>query len=310
MSSTPPDTPRLHPYLVLGLGLLAASAASIFIRYAQEAGAPSLVIAAYRLSLAALVLLPVMVWRHRTEIRRLTAREWAAVAVAGVFLGLHFGTWITSLAYTTVANSVVLVSTAPLFAALIAGLVLREKLGRMVWPGLGLALLGSGAVALSDVCHVESGCPPVSDFLRGEGLFGDGLALVGGAAMAVYLSVGRGLRAGMPLLVYIGLTYGAAAITLLLGLAASGQVFSPPLPALPWIVLLALIPQLIGHSSLNWALKYLPATFVAVTVLGEPIGSAALAGMLFGEIPTPLKLLGGALILLGILIASQRRSES
>ncbi|MGQ0602882.1 MAG: DMT family transporter, partial [Anaerolineales bacterium] len=142
-------------------------------------------------------------------------------------------------------------------------------------------------------------------------VFGDGLALAGAVAMAVYLIVGRQARGGMSLLVYIGLTYSAAALTLVAGVLLSGQpLLGLPPAALSWIVLLALIPQLIGHSSLNWALKYLPASFVAVTVLGEPIGSILLAFLLFDETPTPLKLLGGALILTGILLASQRKAES
>jgi drug/metabolite transporter (DMT)-like permease len=310
MASDNAITPRIHPYLVLGVGLLAVSAASIFIRFAQGAGAHSLVIAAYRLALASLVLLPVVLLRHRAEVKALTVREWAAVGVSGVFLGLHFGTWITSLAYTTVANSVVFVSTAPLFVAVLAGLFLRERLGLTVWLGLALAVSGSGLVAVGDLCP-EAGCPPASEWLRGEAVFGDGLALAGALAMAGYLLIGRRARAGMSLLVYIGLTYGAAALTLLAGVALSGQpLLGLPSAALPWVMLLALVPQLIGHSSLNWALKYLPATFVAVTVLGEPVGSILLAFLLFDETPTPLKLLGGALILAGILLASRRHIES
>jgi drug/metabolite transporter (DMT)-like permease len=310
MASDSAVAPRVHPYLVLGLGLLAVSAASIFIRYAQAAGAPSLSIAAYRLTLASLTVLPAVLARHRAELQRLAAREWAAVAVSGLCLGLHFGTWITSLAYTTVANSVVLVSTAPLFVAVLAGIFLRERLTRAAWLGLGLAVLGSGLVAAREAC-LGASCLPVSDATRGEGIFGDGLALAGGAAMALYLVIGRRARANMSLTAYIGLTYGAAAVTLLSGAVLAGQpLLGLPTAALPWIALLALIPQLLGHSSLNWALKYLPTTFVAVTVLGEPVGSIGLAWLLFQETPTPLKLMGGGLILLGILLASQRSTES
>ncbi len=308
------------------------STASLFIRYAQADGAPSLVIAAWRLSLATLVLAPVVIWRHRQEFGRITAREWSLVIASGVFLGLHFGTWISSLAFTSVANSVVFVSTAPLFVAIIAAGLLRERLTGWVLAGLAVALAGSVVVGVSDACSgpPAAGCPAPADFVRGEGFLGDMLALAGAAAVAIYLVIGRSVRARLPLLVYIFLTYGVAALTLLAGvwlMGAGDARFAPA--AFPasvaaglagllaegrppvggwalWVLLLALIPQLIGHSAYNWALKYLPATFVSVTVLGEPIGSILLALALLNETPSPLKLLGAGLILAGILSAARR----
>jgi len=321
--NNPPVRPTLHPYLGLLLGLLAVSSASIFIRYAQADGAPSLVIAAYRLSLATLVLLPVALWRHWADLRRLRGREWGWVAASGVFLGLHFGAWISSLEFTTVANSVVFVSTAPLFVALIAALFLKEKLTRWVIWGLGLALVGSILVGLADACPAEGNCPPLSAFLQGNGFLGDMLALAGAVTVAAYIIIGRTVRAGMSLIVYILLTYGTAALTLLASvflLRGSFAGFTPiefgqslMAGGLGWgvcVVLLALVPQLMGHTAYNWALKYLPATFVSVTVLGEPIGSIVLAYWLLGERPTMWKLIGGALILLGIVIAARRDSKS
>ncbi len=318
----------------MGVGLLAVSTASLFIRYAQADGAPSLVIAAWRLSLATLVLLPLVLGRHRSEFARLAGRDWGLMAASGAFLGLHFGTWISSLAYTTVANSVVLVSTAPLFVALLAAGLLRERLTRAVLAGLVLALVGSIIVGVSDAC-AAGGCPTPADLVRGEGFLGDMLALAGAAAVAVYLLIGRAVRARLSLLVYIFLTYGTAALTLIAAVWLTGTPLAGFTPAdFPaslarglagllagtgpagggwalWVLLLALVPQLIGHTSYNWALKYLPATFVSVTILGEPIGSTLLALLLLDETPTALKLLGGALILAGLLAASlRRRTES
>jgi drug/metabolite transporter (DMT)-like permease len=289
---------------------LAVSSASIFIRYAQADGAPSLVIAAYRLTMAALILLPIVLWRHRDELRRLTRRDLLMVSASGAFLGAHFGTWISSLAYTTVANSVVLVSTAPLFVALIAALFLRERLTRPVQIGLAVALMGSVIVGVSDACRPQTGCPPPGEFLRGEDFLGDMLALAGAVTVAAYLIIGRSVRARMSLLVYIFLTYGSAALVLCASVLIGGLPLTGFAPqAFVWLILLALVPQLIGHSSYNWALKYLPATFVSVTVLGEPIGSTALAILLLGERPTALKIIGGVLILSGIFIAAWRASE-
>jgi len=293
------------PYIGLGLGLLAVSTASVFIRYALAAGAPALVIAAWRLGLASLALLPVVVLRHRPELRALTGRQLGLALVSGVFLALHFGTWITSLAHTTVANAAVLVSSSPLFVALIAALFLREKLTRALIVGLALTLAGGGIVGVGDAC-LGSVCPPVSEFLRGEAFFGDMLALAGAAAMAVYFTVGKALRASLSLVMYIFLTYSTAALVLMGATLVAHQLLTGYAgPAYLWFGLLAFVPQLIGHSSFNWALKYLSATYVSITILGEPLGSALLALWLLGEQPGLFKLMGGALILIGIFIASR-----
>lgn len=308
--------PPFPPLAGLGIGLLAVSAASIFIRYAQAEGVPSLVIAAWRLSLATLILAPVVLARHRPALAGLSRRDWALVGASGFFLGLHFGAWISSLAYTSVANSAVFVATAPLFVALIAAGLLREKLSGWTMAGLAVALAGSVVVGLSDACAAGP-CPAPADFFGGAAFLGDLLALAGAVTVAIYLIIGRTVRPRLPLLVYIFLTYGGAALTLLTGVAVSGPApadFGPA--AFPaslaaggwagWVLLLALVPQLIGHSAYNWALRYLPVTFVSVTVLGEPAGSTVLAMLLLNEIPSPLKIAGGVLILAGIVLAARR----
>ncbi len=289
------------------MGLCAVSAASIFIRYAQALGAPSLVIAAYRLTLASLILLPIVLTRHRAELRALTRRQVALAAVSGVFLAAHFATWITSLAYTSVANSAVLVSASPLFVALIAVFVLKERLSRGLLAGLAVALVGGAIVAASDACR--AGCPTLSGFFRGEDFFGNVLALAGAATVAVYFIIGRALRASLSLLVYIFLTYGMAAIALLLTVGVARLPLTGyPGQAYLWFILLALVPQLIGHSAFNWALRYLPTTYVSLITLCEPIGSTLLAVWLLGETPALLKVFGAALILAGVGVASRRQS--
>jgi drug/metabolite transporter (DMT)-like permease len=295
-----------RPYLGLGLGLVAVSAASLLIRYAQSEGVPSLVIAAYRLTLASLVLAPIAVWRQSAELRAFTGRQWALVLTSGIFLGAHFAAWISSLAFTSVASSAVLVSSAPLFVAIIAALGLRERLSRPVLIGLLLTLVGAIVVGLSDACS-PAGCPPWQSFVQGSAFVGDLLALLGAVAFAVYLVAGRALRATVSLTSYIFATYATAA--LVVGLV----VWLARLPvtgysgrAYMWLTLLALVPQLLGHSSFNWALKYLPATFVSVTVLGEPAGAIVLAALLLREVPGIIELSGILLILAGILLASRQ----
>jgi len=290
-------SPRFSRLGVLLLGILAVSTASIFIRYAQP-GAPSLTIAAGRLTLAALVLAPVALARHRPALARLTARQLGLALLAGAFLAAHFALWIASLERTTVASSVVLVTTTPLWVGLLAPVVLREPLTRRVASGILLALAGGVLVGLGDA-------GPIGAAPRAGALLGDFLALAGAWMMAGNLMVGRRLRADLGLVPYVTLVYGAAAVILLAAMAITGRSFLclSPMTCL-WIALLALVPQLLGHTSFNWALRYLPASLVAVALLGEPVGSSALAWVLLREVPGPVTLLGALVILAGIAVVA------
>jgi drug/metabolite transporter (DMT)-like permease len=305
ISSKPP----VPPLMVIAVGILAVSTASIFIRYAQVY-ADSLVIAAYRLAIATLVLIPFAVPR-RQELRRLSKGQLGLAVLSGIFLAFHFATWITSLAYTTVASSVVLVTTTPLFVALLTPFTLKEPLSKMAGIGMVFALFGSGIVGISDTCTLagfQLRCPPLSEFIQGKAFFGDLLALSGAVAAAGYVLIGRRLREKLSLISYVFTVYGIAAVTLILFVLVNGHaLFGYPMPAYLWFVLLALIPQLVGHSSFNWALGFLSATYVAITLLGEPIGSTMLAFFLLAEKPTLLKVFGAILIFAGILVSS--RSE-
>ena len=307
MTSNRPFAP---PVLVLTAGVLAVSTASIFIRYAQEY-APSLVIAAWRMVLATAVLTPLTLALRRAELRSLTRRELGLALLAGFFLAVHFATWISSLAFTTVASSVVLVDTAPLWVALIAPLALGERISRPVILGMWLAFIGSVIIALSDACLWTGGslvCPPAAEFVRGRAFFGDLLALAGAIAAAIYLVIGRSVRSRVSLLTYIFAVYGVSAgFLVFLMLGADLPAFGYPPVAYLWFLALALIPQLLGHTSYNWALGYLPAAYVSLALLGEPIGSTILAMIFLGEVPGGLKIIGGALTLAGIYIASRAK---
>ena len=300
-------TQPLLPFAIL-IAILAVSTASIFIRFAQNDGAPSLVIAALRLTFATLILAPIVFAKHREELKRFTLNEVLLGAFSGIFLALHFATWISSLEYTSVASSVVFVSTGPLWVALLSPVLLKEHLARTAIIGLALSLAGGTIIGLSDACAWNGGlsCPALQDVLQGRAMFGNFLALVGAWTVTGYLIIGRKLRANISLVPYIFMVYGFAAVALIIIMFASG---SSPLGYAPktygWIFLLAAIPQLIGHSTYNWALKYMPATFVAVTTLGEPIGSAILAFFILQETPTLAVLIGGVFILTGIYLASR-----
>ena len=306
----PEGRARLFLPLALVAAILAVSTASIFIRFAQ-ADVPSLVIAALRLTFATLMLAPLALTRHRDELKALTRTEIALAIVSGLFLTAHFATWITSLEYTTVASSAVFVSTGPLWVALLSPFLLNERLTRGAVVGLALALIGGAVVGLSDACSLHNGiqCTELGQILQGKVMWGNFLALAGAWAVTGYLILGRRLRAKISLIPYIFLVYGISALGLVVVMFLAGQ--SPlgyPLQAYVWIFLLALIPQIIGHSTFNWALGYLPAAFVAVTTLGEPVGSAILAFFFLQETPSMVMIAGGVLILFGIYLASRNTS--
>ena len=290
--------PQVPPALAIGVAIVAASSASILIRYAQ-AEASSLVIAAYRLAIATLILAPVVVLRARRELSGLTPRNVRLTMLAGGFLALHFATWIRSLEFTSVASSIVLVQTAPLMVAALSPLMIREPILRRLLIGLLVATAGSLLVGVSDACF---GTPEI---LSGTALKGDLLALGGAAAGAGYILTGRVVRQQVPLIPYIGIAYATAAVLLGLAAWAAGERavgFSPS--TYIWLVSLAVLPQLVAHSTYNWALGYLPAAVVSLGQLGEAVGSTLLAIGLLHEVPSTLRIAGGGLILVGIALGA------
>lgn len=301
--------PRLIVPLALFTAILAVSTSSIFVRFAQTE-APSLVIAALRLAFATLLLLPIAWTRYRADLRSLNRREVMLGVLAGLFLAAHFATWISSLEFTTVASSVVFVSTGPLWVALLSPVFLDERLTGAAVLGLAVAMAGGTLIGLSDACSWQGGlrCPGLNQVLHGGAMWGNFLALAGAWTVSGYLIIGRKFRAArsLPLIPYIFLVYGIAAIALLLVMLVAGQ--SPwgyPPQTYGWIFLLAALPQLIGHSTYNWLLRFIPAALVAITTLVEPVTSGILAYFILKETPSPWVLLGGMLILAGIYLASR-----
>ncbi len=277
-------------YLVLGCGVIAVSLAAIFIRLAD---APGVVVAAYRMVIASLVLLPWTVKALRKT--PLTKENIGYTLLAGLFLGAHFATWITSLSYTTVAASVVLVTTNPLWMALFSWIFLGLAPSFTVLMGVLIAVLGGALIGFGDL---SGGSAP---------LLGDTLALLGAVFVSAYLLLGRAAqRRGLSLQAYIGVAYAVAALVLvplplLLGLPYTGY----SVETFFWIALLALVPQLIGHTSFNYVVKHLDPTFVATVTLLEPIGSSLLALLLFSEIPALLTVLGGFILLFGVALTTR-----
>jgi len=288
------SNPTIKPYLGLATGIVAVSFASIFIRLAE---APSLVIAACRLTIASLILAPAALIRAKEELRTLTRGDLQLALLSGLFLGLHFATWISSLEYTSVASSVVFVSTSPIFVGLASHSLLKERVSPQMFLGIAVSMLGGMIIGYGDLG------------LGARELFGDLLAIAGAVMVSGYFLVGRRLRRQLSLLSYIFLVYATAAGFLVALCLLTGHPFSGySRQTYLMFFLLAVVPQIIGHSSFNWALAYLPATFVGVSTLGEPVGSTILAYFILSEIPTLAKIGGGVLILAGIYVSSRAES--
>lgn len=301
------------PIAVMLVGILAVSSASIFIRFAQTE-VSSIVIAAYRLTLAVLILLPFCIKQFMAEVLPASRSQKGLLLLSGAFLAMHFYVWISSLEYTSVASSVVLVATSPLWVALFSPSILKEKSGKWTLIGLAVALTGSIIVGMSSLCSLTSGvwrCAPVSGLFQGKAFIGDLLALAGAFFSCGYLIVGRKVQQGISFKSYVFSVYAVAAILLVAIAAISGQqLFHFSGTTYLLLIALAVIPQLIGHSSFNWALKSLPATFVAIALLGEPIGTVILSMIFLKENPGVPEVSGGVLILAGILLASRLSSKT
>ena len=269
--------------------MAAVSSAAGLIRLAE---APALTVAAYRMALASAVVVPLALLTERRARAALAGREWVLLGASALFLALHFAFWIASLSYTSVASSVVIVTANPLFVALASAVLLKEGVSPRVLLGVGLGLGGGVLIGWGD--------------WRGgrEAFLGDGLALLGSLAATGYYVVGRRLRPRLPLLAYIAPVYGMAAL-LLVGASLVGGVPLAGFGARTYVflALVGLVPQVIGHSALNWALGHLAAPLVAVAVMAEPVVATLLAWLVLAEAPPGMTLAGGALILAGVFLA-------
>lgn len=289
---------NLQAYLILVVGVMAASMGAIFIRLAQAQDVPSMLIAGGRLSVAVLVLTP-MVFRspaYISQMRGLSQRDLGLIGASGIFLALHFAAWVTSLEHTTVLISLVLVTTTPIWVALLEMLFLRARLSSLVLAGLMVAMMGGVIIGLA-------GEPDSA--ANGNQMLGGVLSLIGALAVAVYLVIGRSVRGRLSLTPYIWLVYGTAALILLfIVLINRIPLFGYDPVAYVWILLLGLVPQLIGHSAFNYALAYLPATYISVATQMEPVFGSIVAYFIFTEVPASGQIIGGIVIIAGVMLAS------
>jgi drug/metabolite transporter (DMT)-like permease len=280
---------------LLVLGVVVVSFAAPLIRLAD---APPLAVAMYRNLFATAVLLPLALGRHRDELRALRRGDVVALVAAGLLLAVHFGVWIPSVRLTTVAASTVLVTTQPVWSAILARAFLGERLRRAAAVGIAVAL--AGAILISGF-----------DFtLSARAFLGDMLALAGAAAVAGHRIAALGPRRRLSILPFVAVVYGVCTIGLFLAVLVSGTPLGG-FEAAAWLmmVLLALGPQVVGHTLFNYLLRDLDPTVIAVAIMGEPVGATLLALGLFGEIPPAGALAGGALLLAGIFVAVRAQSR-
>jgi drug/metabolite transporter (DMT)-like permease len=283
----------LSPWLTISLAVVFVSFGAVLARLAA---APALAVAFYRVALASLVLFPFATRPAAASLPALTARRRGLLLASGIFLALHFATWIASLSYTTVASSVLLVNTAPLFAIVLSRVFLAERAPEAVVLALPIALLGAALIALGDY----TGDP--------GSLRGNLLALAGAVTVAAHQVIGRGLRDALPLRAYVLGAWAVAAATLA-GLAVLAGVALVGFPPHTWLafVALALVPTIGGHGLVNKSLRSLPAPTVGLFLLGEPLGASILAFFIFGEAPGLSTVAGGAFVLAALVLVVVRR---
>ena len=275
-------------YLWVGVGVLSVSLASIFIRLAET---DPLTVAAYRMVIGAIVVGAASLILARRQFSAVRRGDLPMLGASGLFLAAHFALWITSLSHTSVASSVLFVTTTPVFVAVVSH-HLSDRVGRLTALAVAVSMAGGAVLAIGDWAEGE------------RRLMGDALALGGAVAVGGYLLIGRRVRSRIPNLPYVTTVYATAAVVLLAAAIASGApMLNLPIETYFWMAMAALVPQAIGHSLLNWALGYWPATNLTLAVRAEPVLATLLAIPVLGEIPSWTVIPGGALVMIGVYLA-------
>jgi drug/metabolite transporter (DMT)-like permease len=283
------DNLRIPPKFALIISILAVSTASIMIRLSA---APPLAIATYRMILSTLILIPLFVLGggHRTFMD-LGWREKGSLVIVGIILAFHFASWITSLTFTSVASSVVFVHVDPIFVAIVSHFWFNERITRRTLLGIILGFLGATLIAVGDAGLGEMN------------LYGDALALIGAIMLGIYILSGRRIRQRLDLVNYVTPVYATSAIVLFLGSVITGtKLTGYGFEDKGIFLMIAIVPMIFGHTVYNWALKYISAPIVSISLLGEPFGATILAYLLLGESPGITTIIGGVITMMGILL--------
>ncbi|MEA2053708.1 MAG: DMT family transporter [Candidatus Thermoplasmatota archaeon] len=283
------------PYIALSISVISVSFAAIFI---VSANAQPLAIAFYRLLFTTLLISPLILLnkKYRKEIVTLHRSQIITMVGIGIILAAHFAFWISSLAKTSVASSVILVTAHPIMVTPLAYLLFKEKPSIVNTAGILLSISGAIILLLGNYG------------IQSSTLEGNLLAILGGAAAGLYILGGRKMRKSVSTICYAFVVYAIASITLLIMcLLFDSPVYGVGMRDYVIILLMALVSGIFGHTMYNWSLKYVRAAFASVSLLGEPLCSSLLAFVLpwIGQVPTFYTILGGSFILIGIYLASR-----
>ncbi len=282
------EKPKIHPYIPIFIGVISVSLSAIFVKLANaEAG----IIAFYRMLFSVLIMAPLFFLKYTKEIQQLSRRDWLFSSIAGIFLAFHFILWFESLNYTSVASSTVLVTLQPLFAFVGTYFFFKEKITMKTIFAGAIAIIGSVLISWGDFK------------LSGTAFYGDMLALIACVLVTAYFLFGQDVRKRLSLVTYTMLVYVVSTITLFIYVLIKGESFGPyPLMDWVWFILLAIVPNLFGHTLFNWSIKYVSTNVVSVAILFEPIGAALLALLIFKEYLIVTQLIGGLIVIMGILL--------
>lgn len=282
------EKPKIHPYIPIFIGVISVSLSAIFVKLANaEAG----IIAFYRMLFSVLIMAPLFFLKYTKEIQQLSRRDWLFSSIAGIFLAFHFILWFESLNYTSVASSTVLVTLQPLFAFVGTYFFFKEKITMKTIFAGAIAIIGSVLISWGDFK------------LSGTAFYGDMLALIACVLVTAYFLFGQDVRKRLSLVTYTMLVYVVSTITLFIYVLIKGESFGPyPLMDWVWFILLAIVPNLFGHTLFNWSIKYVSTNVVSVAILFEPIGAALLALLIFKEYVIVTQLIGGLIVIMGILL--------
>lgn len=278
----------MPPLLVIFIGVLSVSASAIFVKLST---AESGTIAFYRMFLSVLIMLPLFLKNNLHELKEIKSRDWIFSTIAGILLAFHFILWFESLRYTSVASSTVLVTLQPLFAIFGTYFFFKEKITLKSVLAMIIAIGGSFLISWGDFQ------------VGGTAFYGDILALIACALVTGYMLFGQDLRRRIGLTTYTIIVYTVSAITLAIYMLVKGESFTTDDPInWLWFLLLAIIPNLLGHNLFNWALKYVSANTISIAILFEPVGASIMAFLVFGEVLISSQYIGGAIVILGILL--------
>ena len=288
MMSRRPAVSRPHfLYPILLLGVLGVSVSAVLIRMSN---APALIIAAYRMTFTVLILMPIGVVQRET-FHKYNIKLFSLSVLSGILLSLHFAVWISSLSYTSVASSTVLVTTQPVFVVLGSYFIFREKVSARALLFIATAFAGSALIGLGDFS------------LGSDALLGDILALSGAVFIAGYMLIGRSVRQHVDVIPYTLVVYISAAVVLILtSLVYRIPLFSYPLKEYVIFIMLAVFSTVFGHTVFNWAMRYVSAITVSTSILGEPIGASILAAVILQELPTVWQVCGGVIVILSLML--------